>query len=73
MSEKLFDVVLIALKDRVEIMKAIMSLTPVGLKGSKDMADNPPAVVLRRVSRSKADEAKQVLEQAGGTVEVRPS
>ncbi len=73
MSEKQFDVILIALKDRVEIMKAIMSLTPVGLKGSKDMADNPPAVVLRSVSRSKADEAKQVLEQAGGTVEVRLS
>jgi len=73
MSEPVFDVVLVALQDRVKIMQAIMSLTPVGLKGSKDMAGSPPAVVLKRVSRSKADEAKQVLERAGGTVEVRPS
>jgi large subunit ribosomal protein L7/L12 len=67
-----YDVILISHTNRVEIMKAIMALTPVGLKGSKNMADHPPATVLRRVAQDKAQNARKVLEQAGGKVEIRP-
>ncbi|RMF82554.1 MAG: hypothetical protein D6737_01430 [Chloroflexi bacterium] len=71
MSETKYDVVLVALRNRVEIMKAIMAVNPVGLKRSKDMADNPPAVVISGVSRDKAEKAKDILEKAGGTIVIR--
>jgi large subunit ribosomal protein L7/L12 len=72
-----YDVVLISLQaglqNRVRIMQAIMVVNPIGLKRSKDLADNPPAVVLHCVSEAQAEEAKAVLEKAGGTVELRPA
>lgn len=73
MPDDKYDVILISHNNRVEIMKAIMAVNPVGLKGSKDMADNPPATVLKGVSHEKAEQARKALEQAGGQVEVRPS
>ena len=73
MADNKYDVVLISHSNRVEIMKAIMAVNPVGLKGSKDMADHPPATVLKHVSHEKAEKARKALEQAGGQVELRPS
>jgi large subunit ribosomal protein L7/L12 len=71
MADDKYDVILISHTNRVEIMKAIMAVNPVGLKGSKDMADHPPAAVLKGVSHAKAEQARKALEQAGGRVELR--
>ena len=68
-----YDVILISVTNHIEIMKAIMAVNLVGLKRSKEMADKPPAIVLTKVSQSKAQQAKKALEDAGGTVEIRPS
>ena len=68
-----YDVILVSCVNRVEIMKAIMSMTSLGLKGSKDVADNAPAPVMTCVAHAFALQSKEILEKAGGTVEVRPS
>jgi large subunit ribosomal protein L7/L12 len=69
-----FNVVLIKSgRDKVEMMKVVMALTGWGLKQSKDLIDHPPGIVLKRVSREKADSAKSQLETAGATVEIRPA
>lgn len=73
MAETKYDVVLVTLKDRARIMKAIMSVNPIGLKRSKEIADNPPGVVLSGVSNERALEVQEILENAGGTVEIRPA
>lgn len=69
MSKKV-DVVLTALQDRVRIMQAIMSVSSMGLKESKIIADNPPAVVVHCTSEKMALTTKKILEDAGGTVEI---
>lgn len=68
-----YDVILTTCVSRVEIMKAIMGMTSLGLKGSKDIADNVPSPVMTGVKHQFALKSKEILEKAGGTVEIRPS
>ena len=60
-------------EQKVQLMKAIMSINPMGLRRSTDIVDNPPGSVLRGVGRGEANKAKKILEKAGATVEVRQS
>jgi len=68
-----YDVILLSCVNRVEIMKAIMSMTSHGLRGSKDIADNAPAPVMTCVDHKFALQSKSILEKSGGKVEVRVS
>jgi large subunit ribosomal protein L7/L12 len=74
MSDKLkYDVILTACVNRVEIMQAIMSITSLGLRGSKDITDNVPSPVMTGVKYQFALKSKDILEKAGGSVEIRPT
>ncbi len=67
-----FDLVLTnAGGNKIQMMGIIMDLTGWGLKQSKDLLDKPPGVLLQAVSHSKALEAAQRLEAAGGKTEIR--
>lgn len=66
-----YDVMLISFTNRVEIMKAIMSMISAGLRESKDMADNVPSTVMSNVTEKFAERSKEKLEKAGGVVEIR--
>jgi large subunit ribosomal protein L7/L12 len=46
-------------------------LTSLGLKEAKDLVDSAPASVLEAVDRETADKAKEVLEGAGASVELK--
>lgn len=67
-----FDVVI---KDagpkKIEVIKAIRQLTSLGLKEAKDVAETAGAKVLEAVGKDAAANAKQLLEAAGATVEVK--
>lgn len=52
-------------------MKAIMSMTSYGLKQSKDIADTVPSTIMSKVTEKFAKRSKEILEQAGGVVEIR--
>jgi large subunit ribosomal protein L7/L12 len=72
--EQTYDVVLVKrTADKPAVMKAVMSVKPLGLKEAKDLIDNPPSVILKRVGKEKAEQAKAVIEKTGAVAEVRPS
>ena len=48
-----------------------MALTSLGLKEAKDVVDNAPGAVLEGVDQETADKAKEALEGAGATVELK--
>ena len=67
-----FDVVLTAAGDKkIQVIKEVRALTSLGLKEAKDLVDNAPKPVLERVPKEQADSAKEKLEAAGGSVEVK--
>jgi large subunit ribosomal protein L7/L12 len=67
-----FDVVLEAAGDKkIQVIKEVRALTSLGLKEAKDLVDGAPQTVLERVNKEAADAAKEQLEGAGATVEVK--
>ena len=67
-----FDVVLTAAGDKkIQAIKEVRALTQLGLKEAKDLVDNAPKPVLEKVPKEQADKAKEQLEGAGATVEVK--
>ncbi len=67
-----FDVVLTAAGDaKIQVIKEVRALTSLGLKEAKDLVDNAPKPVLEKVSKEDADKAKEQLEGAGATVELK--
>jgi large subunit ribosomal protein L7/L12 len=67
-----FDVVLNAAGDKkIQVIKEVRALTSLGLKEAKDLVDSAPKAVLERVPREQADKAKEQLEAAGASVELK--
>jgi large subunit ribosomal protein L7/L12 len=67
-----FDVVLTAAGDKkIQVIKEVRALTSLGLKEAKDLVDGAPKPVLERVNKEAADKAREQLEGAGATVEVK--
>jgi large subunit ribosomal protein L7/L12 len=67
-----FDVILTAAGDKkIQVIKEVRALTSLGLKEAKDLVDGAPKPVLERVNKEAADKAKEQLEAAGGSVEVK--
>jgi large subunit ribosomal protein L7/L12 len=67
-----FDVVLQAAGDKkIQVIKEVRALTSLGLKEAKDLVDGAPKPVLEKVNKEAADKAKEQLEGAGATVEVK--
>ena len=67
-----FDVVLTgAGEKKIQVIKEVRALTSLGLKEAKDLVDSAPKPVLERVNKETADKAKEQLEAAGATVEVK--
>ena len=67
-----FDVILEAAGDKkIQVIKEVRALTNLGLKEAKDLVDNAPKPVLERVPKEQADAAKEKLEAAGASVDVK--
>ena len=67
-----FDVILTDAGDKkIQVIKEVRGLTSLGLKEAKDLVEGAPKPVLEGVSKDEADKAKEALEGAGGTVEVK--
>jgi len=67
-----FDVILSSAGDKkIQVIKEVRSLTNLGLKEAKDLVDNAPKAVLEKVSKEDAEKAKEALEAAGGSVELK--
>ena len=67
-----FDVVLANFGDKkVGVIKAVRSITGLGLKEAKDMVEGAPTTVKEAVSKTEAEDLKKQLEEAGATVELK--
>ena len=67
-----FDVVLAdAGGQKIQVIKYVRGLTSLGLKEAKELVDGAPSDILTGVSKEEADKAKEALEGAGATVELK--
>jgi large subunit ribosomal protein L7/L12 len=67
-----FDVVLSSAGDKkIQVIKEVRGLTNLGLKEAKELVEAAPKAVLEGVEKAAADEAKDKLEAAGATVELK--
>ena len=67
-----FDGVLTAAGDKkIQVIKEVRALTSLGLKEAKDLVDGAPKPVLENVDKAAAEKAKEQLEGAGATVELK--
>ena len=57
--------------NKISVIRAVRELTPLGLKEAKDFVESAPQTVKEGVSKDEATAAKQKLEAAGATVEVK--
>ncbi|MEX2551294.1 MAG: 50S ribosomal protein L7/L12 [Nitriliruptoraceae bacterium] len=67
-----FDVVLTAAGEKkIQVIKEVRGLTSLGLKEAKELVEGAPAAILEGVAKGAADEAKEKLEGAGATIELK--
>ena len=67
-----FSVILTAVgPNKINVIKAVRELTTLGLKESKDLVEGAPKPVKEGVNKEEAAAAKQKLEAAGATAEVK--
>ena len=67
-----FDVVLTGAGDKkIQVIKEVRGLTSLGLKEDKDLVEGAPSNILEGVSKEDADKAKEAIEAAGGTVDLK--
>ena len=67
-----FDVILAGAGDnKINVIKAVRSLTGLGLKEAKDLVEAAPKPVKEGVSKDEAEAAKAALEEARASVELK--
>ncbi len=67
-----FDVVLTDFgANKINVIKAVRTLTSLGLKEAKDLVEAAPKPVKEGVGKEDAEAAKSTLEEAGATVELK--
>jgi large subunit ribosomal protein L7/L12 len=67
-----FDVVMTSFgENKVNVIKAIRTITGLGLKEAKDMVEGVPSTVKEAAPKAEADSIKKQLEDAGAKVELK--
>ena len=67
-----FDVVLTSFGDKkVAVIKAVRTITGLGLKEAKDLVESAPAPVKEGASKAEAEGIQKQLEEAGAGVELK--
>jgi large subunit ribosomal protein L7/L12 len=67
-----FDVILTSFgENKVSVIKAVRSITGLGLKEAKAAVESAPTPVKEAVSKGEAEEALKTLEAAGASAEIK--
>lgn len=67
-----FDVVMTSFgANKVSVIKAVRTITGLGLKEAKDAVEGAPSVIKEGASKDDAENFKKQLEEAGATVELK--
>jgi large subunit ribosomal protein L7/L12 len=56
---------------KLQVVKAVKTLTGLGLKEAKELVDSAPKEVKENISKDEADALKAALEEAGAEVELK--
>lgn len=56
---------------KLNVVKAVKTLTGLGLKEAKELVDSAPKEIKENVSKDEADALKAALEEAGAEVELK--
>ena len=67
-----FDIIL---KDagakKINVIKAVRSITGLGLKEAKELVESAPSAIKEGVSKAECEDIKKQVEEAGGSVEIK--
>ena len=67
-----FDVVLSSFgSNKVQVIKAVRTITGLGLKDAKELVDSAPKPIKEGVSKEEAADIQGKIEEAGGSVELK--
>ena len=66
-----FDLFIKSFKDKIPAIKAVRTITGLGLKEAKDLVEKAPAELKTGISKEDCDNFKKQLEEAGCEVEVK--
>ena len=67
-----FDIELTGVGEKkINVIKVIRTITSLGLKEAKEMADGAPTVVKESATKAEAEDIKKQLEEAGATVTLK--
>ena len=67
-----FDVVMTSFgSSKVQVIKAVRTITGLGLKEAKDAVESTPSTIKEAASKDESAEIKKQLEEAGATVELK--
>jgi large subunit ribosomal protein L7/L12 len=67
-----FDVILTGIGDKkIQVIKAVRSITGLGLKEAKDLVEGVPKPVKEKVSKEESADIKRQLEEVGAIIEVK--
>jgi large subunit ribosomal protein L7/L12 len=67
-----FDVVMSSFgQNKVSVIKAVRSITGLGLKEAKDMVEGVPSTIKEAASKAEAEDIKKQLEEAGAAVDLK--
>jgi large subunit ribosomal protein L7/L12 len=67
-----FDVILSSMGDnKVGVIKAVRTITSLGLKEAKELVEGAPATVKETVGKEEAESIKKQLEEAGASAELK--
>lgn len=68
----IFNVILTAIgKNKIPVIKAVRSITGLGLKESKELVESAPIMLKESVNKDDAEVLKKTLEAVGAAVEIK--
>jgi large subunit ribosomal protein L7/L12 len=69
-----FNVILTGHGDKkIQVIKALREITSLGLKEAKEVVEGVPKAIKESVSKEEAESVKKKMEEAGGTIEIKPA
>ena len=58
-------------ENKINVIKAVRTVTELGLKEAKDLVDGAPKMVKENVKKEEAEQIRKKLSEAGATVELK--
>ena len=69
-----FNVILTGFGDKkIQVIKEVRAITSLGLKEAKELVEGVPKPIKEGIQKEEAEKIKKQVEEAGGTIEIKPA